>query len=484
MNRVRNADEFLLRFRAIHDEYEQAFPLLSRVRYKYVGKPEERDIESLLEIHARTYFVNAFLSALNWRLDKQSTDDLPNLVPEASVRSVERGSVRYLDYLGLERETKRPLLIVETKKPNSVLPTLAPSSAISPSEAISRGLSGERLNGEWSQWLENVRDYVRSIAARAEAPGRVVITNGDWLILFRDPWDAFLDEGTRDVNRILVFNDRNDIERRFTDIFRFLEHQHVLESLPPLTPGELPFYASGQDISRVMYGLYLRYIEQEGVYQRTPVIKVAPVVLLRTRYGAWLRVESPPKDYELPRDRKRLSKHLEEVESAAKNLLADVNQRLGASLKPHALAAHYEDEECFAELPGIQEQDTDKFLLVTGDKTHYLLPKPSVSNCPYHDWRKCSKEGVASAPAVIIPLADNVRSFFASGDLHHCAHRDVVDAKASPVTTTNRTCCGTRSGRDGQAFCEIWRFEQRLCCRTCAFQDVCTKAQVFRLPCS
>jgi hypothetical protein len=33
-------------------------------------------------------------------------------------------------------------------------------------------------------------------------------------------------------------------------------------------------------------------------------------------------------------------------------------------------------------------------------------------------------------------------------------------------------------------FCEIWKFEEHLCCRTCAFEEVCTKAEVFSgLPC-
>jgi hypothetical protein len=32
-------------------------------------------------------------------------------------------------------------------------------------------------------------------------------------------------------------------------------------------------------------------------------------------------------------------------------------------------------------------------------------------------------------------------------------------------------------------FCEIFSFEEYLCCRVCAFEEVCTKAPAFRLPC-
>jgi len=146
---VRNADEFLLCFRRISAYYERNFgPRLSQIRRQYAGRPEERRINDHLEIHARTYFVNAFLAALNWRLDKQASDDLPSLVPEVPIRSEERGSIRFLDYLGLERETTRPLLIVETKKPSADLPRMLVSADIAPpSEIVSRGLAGERISG-------------------------------------------------------------------------------------------------------------------------------------------------------------------------------------------------------------------------------------------------------------------------------------------------------------------------------------------------
>jgi len=314
MSRVRNADEFLLRFRRISADYERDFgPRLSHIRRQYAGGPEERRINDHLEIHARIYFVNAFLAALNWRLNQRATDGLPNLVPEVPIRSEERGSIRFLDYLGLERKTTRPLLIVETKKPNADLPRTL-SSANTYSELVSLGLAGDHLLGEWNDWLKTLKDYVRSVQKRTqECPRRVVITNGDWLILFLDPRDAFLKEGNRNHSRILVFEDRADIEKRFTDVFRHLEYQQVLGEIPPLTPGQLSFHA--QDVDRAMYGLRLRYIEQPGIYHSpAPIIKVAPVVFLRTRYDAWLRVESPPQEYELPRSYDELPRHLNEFE--------------------------------------------------------------------------------------------------------------------------------------------------------------------------
>ena len=80
-------------------------------------------------------------------------------------------------------------------------------------------------------------------------------------------------------------------------------------------------------------------------------------------------------------------------------------------------------------------------------------------------------------------LEARVRVYIVSGEIYHCAHRDVCSAKASQITVGNRGQCGPRSGQEGQAFCEIWRFEQYLCCRACVFGEVCIKAPAFRLPC-
>src|SRR4030095_15094831 len=94
------------------------------------------------------------VAALNWRLDAKPEDGLPNLIPEAPIASEEKGTTRFLDYLGFERQTNSPLLIVETKRPSSGLPQLVtPFDSSSDPEIISRGLAGEPLMGQWPEWL-------------------------------------------------------------------------------------------------------------------------------------------------------------------------------------------------------------------------------------------------------------------------------------------------------------------------------------------
>ena len=483
MSRVRNAIEFLKKFRSIQQDYQKLFaPLIESVRLQYTGTPLENDSNSTLEHHGREYVINAVLAALNWRMDQSPQDDLPNLMPEASVQSQQTGRIRRLDYLGLEKDTDMPLLIVEAKRPSAMLPYL--HGAINHSEVIVRGLKGQDLGSEWNGWLTDVKDYVRSVHKQTQnIPRRVVITNGDWLVLFLDPSDSFLETGTINSAAVLVFTDNLDIEARYSELFNTLEFESVLDKTRPLVPGELAFHIEGTALDRVMHGLRLRYIDQPGIFNPKPIIKVAPVLFLRSIYGSWLRVENPPAEFEIPHARDELQEHLENLESAGTDLLSEVNCRLRIALQPASLSRHYDDEDTFNALHGIVECSDDEYRIVTGDETHYIRKSPSIQKCPYHDWSACNTQKNASIPGPIMTRSIKPRSFFVSGEINHCAHKDVSSAKAAQITNTNRTRCGQRSGRDGDAFCEIWHFEEHLCCRTCVFEEVCTKADVFKLPC-
>lgn len=492
MSRVRNADESCQQFRKICADYERLFqPRISAIREQFERSPAgqiPRSVDESLEAHIRAYVVNALLAALNWRLDARPEDGLPNLVPEAPIKSEERGTTRFLDYFGLERQTEDPLLVVETKRPNSPLPRVAMDSedrlAWRIPEIISQSLAGEPVMGEWSEWLATLQDYIRSIYARTQrTPRRVILTNGDWLLLFLEPADAFCNTEPPNPNYILVFLNRPDIEARYTELFRYVEYGSISKEMPGLTPSELSFHVPKDAVDCVMHGLRLRYIEQPGIYQPSPVIKVAPVIFVRSRYWTWIRVETPPREYELPHDGTKLLRHLTEVQKAATQLLCQVNAVLDAQFRPSPLSKHYEDEEAFDPVRGIVECEKNEFFIVTGDKTHYFTPEPSVAQCPHHDWGESNAVGVASNPGPVLNRSIEPRAFFISTEVHHCAHRDVAAAKASQITAENRGRCGLRSGEDSQAFCEIWRFETHLCCRTCVFEAVCTKAEVFHLPC-
>ena len=315
MSRVRNASEFLLKFRSIQNDYQKLFaPRIKSVRLECTGT-SSKYVDDSLEHHVRAYVVNAVLAALNWRMDRSPQDDLPNLIPEASVQSQQTDTIRRLDYLGLEKDTDKPLLIVETKRPSAKLPYL--HGASSHSEVIVRGLKCQELGSTWNKWLRDIKDYVRSVHEQTQnVPCRVVITNGDWLVLFLDPSDSLLETGTFDPAAVLVFTDSLNIEARYSELFNNLESGSILDQTRPLTLGELAFHIEETALDRVMHGLRLRYIEQPGIFNPKPVIKVSPMLFLRSIYGSWLRVENPPVEFEIPHTGDELQEHLDDIEFA------------------------------------------------------------------------------------------------------------------------------------------------------------------------
>ena len=310
-----------------------------------------------------------------------------------------------------------------------------------------------------------------------------MVTNGEWFVVFLDPSDSFGDAGKQDSSRILVFENAADIQARAGEFFSSVAHQFVARHAPALKLGTVAFEVASSKVRGVMHGVRLRYSERREVYAVLPTISVAPVLFLRLANDSWIRVEAPPRAFEVPHDPTALSNHLHEVAAAALDLRATVNAALAVELPAIPLDEHYAESGAFEGLKGVVETDTDDFIVVTGTHSHYVLETPSVPTCPYHDSSRATQDAVPAQPVLLVRSMDP-RSFFVSGEPHHCAHVIVSDAKSSPITGANYEQCGPRSGQAGHAFCEIFRFETRLCCRTCAFETVCTKAQVLNvMPC-
>jgi len=511
VSRVRNATEFLSRLRRTRANYEDRYRgVIAEARAEYSNNPSgkiQSEVDESLEHHLRQYFINGFLNALNWRLEITPDEGLPDLIPEAPIASLTRRSTRFLDYLGADRETRKPLLVVETKRPSSHFPrpsSRATRTKVSTSATICSRLADAdpanpdadpaNLGTDWNEWLDTLKDYVRSVhTGSGHVPRRVVITNGRWLVLFVDPEDSFIAGGSCSPDNVLVFKDADDdtkppeIEERFEEVFRLLEHEHLLDRVPPLLASQLPFHLSSDLVDQLMHGLHVKYIEQKGIYDVSPVIQVSPIMFVRSRVGAWLHVKSQRTE-NIPHSEGKLPEHLSRVEGIASQLLQDVNAALRSAHVPTSLEDHYADEASFKSLPGVTEivheegeHPSHELLIAVGSNTHYLLNEPTVSDCPYHDWARSREDGCEVSSAIDIPSV-MPRSFFTSRGLHHCSHRLVAAAKAEEVDDSIRKDTG-RSGRDGAAFCEIWPLDEFLCCRTCVFQGVCTKAEVFILPC-
>jgi hypothetical protein len=297
---VPNADAFALACRRLHGNYQELFRhRIAELRTRFgeglaAGERATADdvVEQALEAHSRAYVINGVLGALNWRIDSLPQDGVGELIPEAPVYSVSTETTRFLDYLGLERQTEQPLLIVETKRPSSALPTLggrARKRAAARAEVVSLGLRGDPLSGDWDTWLRDLGDYVRTVATRSgQYPRRALITNGDWFLVFLDPEDSFATTGTKDSGRILAIENAGELQAKAGEFFLALAHRYVAHSAPPLTVGQVPLAIAAAQIKGGMHGVRLPLRTTRGVPNASDSVRSA-----RAFHSAAERVVAP-----------------------------------------------------------------------------------------------------------------------------------------------------------------------------------------------
>jgi hypothetical protein len=197
----RSANDFRVAFRRIRGDWERLYePQITAVRIA-LADPQRKDpdLEAALETHVRTFFIDGMLKALRWVITPSTPAEIANMIPEAQVDAL-TGVRRYMDYLGYERNVHQPLLVVEAKRPID-FPVPPGGSAEPPPEIVSGWLKkSNEAPKEWKKWIPSLRDYVLSVFERTQVfPVRAAITDGNWLVIFEVPPDAFGGNGKRDA---------------------------------------------------------------------------------------------------------------------------------------------------------------------------------------------------------------------------------------------------------------------------------------------
>lgn len=490
--RGRSATDFRLAFRRIRDDYTRRFERNVTAIRAALASPERRDpdMEAALEAHVRTYVIDGMLNALRWNIVPSTPDSIENMVPEVQLDPA-NGPRRYMDYFGYERTAEEPLLVVEAKRPTP-FPIPPNGSTNTASATVASWVANPTdAPGPWKDWIPSLQRYVATVALRTgRYPVRAAITDGNWLVILVNPKDAFGNEGQKEARYIEVFADAGEIDSRYDVVFRLLDQRLVSREASEIAPGAIRGVIDPDRVVRLLHGLRLVYTTTPIIGHLVPTITVMPVILLRSENGCWLRVSRNVVTQNqirfVPNRYEDLPRHLNEVQEDAETLLQRVQQQLDRELKPSPLTDHYADD-AFDSMRGIEAlaRQKDNFWIATGQATYYLLPEPTVPDCPFHEFGKAAEQQCqALADPLINPSIQTPRAFFTNSQLHHCCHEDVDSSKHVHITEENLTRCGPRSGRYGDVFCEIAPVDELLCCRTCVFQDICTKSEILRLPCT
>ena len=428
-----------------------------------------------LEHTTRVLLLDGIIQSLGWQLAGER-----DVAEEARVQVK---TTLFIDYLGLDPDRRTPLLIVEAKAWNK--PFVRPRDGRvkgGPSELILKAITHIRAGGDpdrssvtkdWHEWLVQVRDYVKGLHdEHGHNVERVVITTGQWMVIFTMPVTTFCSDSSLVENQWMILL-KDQFVVQSDDIFDLIARKRLIKSAPRfIRKSQLLAYIRSDDLLAVFHSLLLKHEESGHSYMRVvPQIHVYPSVTLLRNDGQLITVHGGHDPFTVPHSDQEaaLETHLRDVDAAAQTLILAVSTELGVPLRASTL------EEFPGFLPpprhaavsalgnnGLGEPATiylemnpkvpGEGVVATGIVTHFLLLNTTMQ-CQYHDWAHCRANGNEANANAITVRSINPRSFFKSGELHHCAHRGMHDQ------------------RDRR--CKIDPIDQYLCCYACAFEPVC-----------
>jgi len=506
MIRIESTVDFHSRLRAIAQSWSDAHRRMTAADAKLRRNPGE----GALEAAVRHFYVNHLLAALNWRLGLDPQGELPNVTVEQAIDEDVASRVkptRFMDYVGWDDSGSRALLVVETKRPSYPIPSRRPLDIAT---RLLRGLSDPALARKPWDCVAQLGRYVLQVASRqGHCPPRAAVTNGGWLVVFRDPQLAFW-KSARDPGlvggleaSIEVFPDLlyskppgctdpvlgikpDDAER----LFCALECCRVAGQAPDMTPATVGQWLAASDVSRAAYATSVirnrigSHLCTEARGQQS--LSAAPVLLLETWSGAWARVREDGRQIKIrERDTRSCASDawqdtasdLRELRKWAVELRRHVESAIGGEL-PLAGLRQIQNEEGTRErlrrFLAPRDAGDEGVCLPTGDAPALWQHDGGADDCAYHWSEACRKAAAgdvshSGGPAHSSSWSDP-RCQFVDGEPGHCAHRWVAEAKA------RRPSHGQFGADAGgpEPLCRVWRIDERLCCRRCAYWEVCS----------
>jgi hypothetical protein len=304
---------------------------------------------------------------------------------------------------------------------------------------------------------------------------RVLLTSGQWMVIFENPSRTFLGTSNADPVDIILLREA-DYVARSTDILDLLGRHKITSTVPStLRPSQLRTFVKAGDVARLYHGLHVRY-EASGSsrFEQRPRILVYPAIIVERNDGILLQVLRPEEGMALPTSNDGVLPHLSEVEQYADELLLHCCEQL--DLPPVTTALDQfrgfppkgRRGNAVPAIPLLlddQEETPNEWMLLTGQFKHYLRPIPVRSPCAYHSFADCLAIGQASGHgAISVRKVSNPRAFFIDTQDHHCAHLAMRDEK--------------------EARCRILAIDEMTCCQACIYIETCwTPQEQAALPC-
>jgi hypothetical protein len=478
---IANALDFRTAFQKAIGDYEGKVALRLRELQRAMDPMlEGRAVDAELEAHIRSYVIDPLLAALNW-----STDE--NLTIEALVRSQETGTRRRLDYLGTESDTVNPLLVVEAKRPNAPKPGPATKREFTHPDILAEALTRLKqephkeldLQTSWAEWIRTLFDYVNSLVG--PVPVRVAITNGDWLIVFEDPANAF--KGTEPVSpdTVSFYGSRDDILKNANRVFALLNYDALAPLGRAVEVGQLLGVINPQTVSHVMRAARITYTDIQTGLGVVPTMHLVPELLLFRSDGGWLRVFANVA-FPFPHLPAALSDHLAEMNAAHETLLGAVTAALGVEPPLITLEDAYTNGWLGVGARAVRQIERETHLAILGTHTHFVVAGDAHTNCPFHRAAGAMAQNAFLGFVIAKPSSQHM-THFGDQSPHHCAHRSVRQLREQQVADHNRQNFAPRGSVEDGPFCKLWAFEHYLCCQTCAFRNICTHSIGPLMPC-
>ncbi len=441
----------------------------------YAGEAEG----DVLEHTTRKFFLDRLLQALGWELGPAG-----DMSEEARIKAE---TTIFMDYVGVSNDSRLPLFVIEAKSWDK--PFISASDAVrareEPIELIIRAIEhvkkgGEKENspviGAWHDYLCQVFKYVKSLKDQyGHDLVRVLLTSGQWMVIFEYPSRTFLGTSTGDPTDIILLREV-DYVARSTDILDLLGRHKIVATVPStLRPSQLRTFVRPGDVARLYHGLHVRY-EASGSsrFEQRPRILVYPAVIVERNDGILLQVLREGDGMPLPTSDDGVVSHLSDVERHADELLLVCHGHLGVTVSVSAIdqfpgfppkGRRAQAAPAVPLLLDDQAEAPNEWMLLTGQFKHYLRPIPGKSPCAYHSFAGCLAVGQQSSyGAISIRRVSNPRVFFIDAQDHHCAHLAMRDQKDER--------------------CRILAIDEMTCCQACIYMDSCwTPGELATLPC-